>query len=459
MSVPGEQAFKTLQCIDVSRLHVGYVRAEAVAKTRRGEFSTLRDGFFCVGISSARWTNGNQTHDEEQDAFTARTHRTAIADRGLAALILFGVSVALAGPREQAQRMHDRLAGTPPSDSVLTQMTTQISQNNAMGAAITAMNSPTFATVTLKNFAAPWTNRDQSVFVPLNDYITLVIGMVINDVPFDQILSGDILFVESGQALPTRDSNGHYVALENSMLDPAFDPLTDLVQTTQSAAYSLPPGATAGAMTTRAAAEAFFVAGTNRAMFRFTLMNHMCMDLEQVHDTSIIPDRIRQDVSRSPGGDSRVFMNNCIGCHSGMDPMAQAFAYYNFDETTASLEYTANVVQPKYFNNEETFPDGFVTPDDSWDNYWREGQNALIGWSPSLPGSGSGAKTLGQELAGSQAFAQCQVEKVFNTVCLRPPVDAQDRSQISTMTGSFVSSNYNLKQVFAESAEYCTQGL
>ena len=107
-------------------------------------------------------------------------------------------------------------------------------------------------------------------------------------------------------------------------------------QTTQTAVYGTPAAATAGAITTRAAAEAFFIAGTNRAMFRFTLMNHMCMDMEQVHDTSIAPDRIRQDVSRSPGGDSRVFLNNCIGCHAGMDPLAQAFAYYNFDETSGS---------------------------------------------------------------------------------------------------------------------------
>ena len=48
-------------------------------------------------------------------------------------------------------------------------------------------------------------------------------------------------------------------------------------------------------------------------------------------DTTRPPDRIRQDVARSPGGDSRLFLNNCVGCHSGMDPMAQAFAYYNFN--------------------------------------------------------------------------------------------------------------------------------
>ena len=41
-----------------------------------------------------------------------------------------------------------------------------------------------FYNVTLKNFAAPWTNRDQSVFVPLNDYIATVIGMIRDDRAF-----------------------------------------------------------------------------------------------------------------------------------------------------------------------------------------------------------------------------------------------------------------------------------
>ena len=68
-------------------------------------------------------------------------------------------------------------------------------------------------------------------------------------------------------------------------------------------------------------------------MFRFTMINHLCHDMEQLMDTTRPTDRIRQDVARSPGGDSRIFLNNCVGCHSGMDPMAQAFAYYNFDAT------------------------------------------------------------------------------------------------------------------------------
>jgi hypothetical protein len=321
-------------------------------------------------------------------------------------------------------------------------------------------NSRFFASVTLKNLAAPWTNRDQSSFVPLNDYTTLVIGTVIFDQPFNEILTADRLYVQNGAPLPSASNNDHYVTLETRMQSPDFDPLTELVARPQSTTYPmLPSNATAGVMTTRAASEAFFVAGTNRAMLRFTLMNHMCTDLEQLHDTSIVPDRIRQDVSRSPGADSRVFLNNCIGCHAGMDPMAQAFAYYNFNEVSGSIEYTNGTVQSKYFNNEETFADGFVTPDDSWSNYWREGQNALLGWNLSLPGEGIGAQTLGAELAGSRAFAECQVTKVFNAVCLRNPQDGADRSRVDTMTDSFIGNNYNLKQVFAESAEYCTQGL
>ena len=370
------------------------------------------------------------------------------------ALLLLGISVALAGPREQAARIHERLAGVPASDAVITSMAAVL-PGNPTAAANIAMQNPSFYATTLKNFAAPWTNRNHDPFVPLNDYVTLVMGMVRDDVPFDQILSGDILYTAPGVSpAPSASNNDHYAALETRMRNPAFNQ-SELARTTQSGTYGTPPAATAGAMTTRAAAEAFFIAGTNRAMFRFTLVNHLCVDMEQVLDTTVTPDMIRQDVSRSPGGDSRVFMNNCIGCHSGMDPLARAFAYYDYDTTSTRLVYTPGVMQPKYFNNNKTFPDGFVTPDDAWNNHWRVGQNALIGWSQALPGSGNGAKSLGQELAGSTAFAQCQVKKVFKAVCFRDPVDSADRTQIDNMTNTFRNNNFNLRQVFAESAGYC----
>src|SRR6185503_147399 len=201
-----------------------------------------------------------------------------------------------------------------------------------------------------------------------------------------------------------------------------------------------------------------FIAGTNRAQFRFTMLNQLCHDMETVHDTSRPPDRIRQDVSRSPGGDSRLFLNNCIGCHSGMDPMAQAFAYYTYDgmdATAGKLVYTPGAVQPKYFINSDNFKTGFITPDDSWENRWRHGPNTVLGWSPTQPGAGNGAKSLGNELANSQAFAECQVQKVFKAVCFRAPASDTDRDAVKTIAGKFIASNYNLKTVFAETAVNC----
>jgi hypothetical protein len=371
----------------------------------------------------------------------------------LVALVAFA-GLADAGPREQAKRMHDRIAGVPPTDAVLGAMETEIAAGRTMQAALIAMDSPSFYSVTLKNLVTPSTNRDQTVFAPLNDYTATVIGMVRDDVPFNEVLSADILYVgNSGLGLPavSATSNTHYEEIETR----GVDLRTGLQRTTQSGVYGTPPAATAGVMTSRAAAQSFFIAGTNRAMFRFTLLNHMCRDMEEVQDTSRPPDRIRQDVSRSPGGDARLFLNNCVGCHSGMDPMAQAFAFYTFDDVQGRLVYTAANVQPKYSINAETFAPGFVTPDDQWENRWRSGHNALLGWDDSLPGSGSGAKSLGEEFGASDAFANCQVEKVFRTVCLRTPQDAADRSQIGSMTSSFRSSGYRLKQAFADAATYC----
>jgi hypothetical protein len=190
-------------------------------------------------------------------------------------------------------------------------------------------------------------------------------------------------------------------------------------------------------------------------MVRFTMINYMCDDLNTIMDITRPPDRIRQDPSRSPGGDSRVFLNTCIGCHSGMDALAGAFAYYEYNVSTGQMVYTAGQVQGKYAINTGNFPYGHVTIDDSWINYWRTGPNALLGWNSALPGSGNGAKSFGQEIENSSQFANCQVQKVFQAMCLRPPSNAADRAQATKITSDFVSSNYNMKTAFAESAVYC----
>src|SRR5262245_31548478 len=203
---------------------------------------------------------------------------------GLACVLACVAVAASANDRDKAKRIHDRIAGVPPTEATLQQMADMVTAGNAIGAANIATQNPAFYNVTLKNLAMPWTNRDQTVFAPLNDYVATFIGMVRDDVPFNTALSADLTYTVAGVtpgASPT--NNDHYANAENN----AVNLFTALQPSAQSAVMGIPPAATAGFITSRAASEAFFIDGTNRAMFRFTLMNHMCRDLEQVMDTSL----------------------------------------------------------------------------------------------------------------------------------------------------------------------------
>lgn len=391
----------------------------------------------------------------------------------------------IADEREQAKRIYERLTGLQPDEVTIDQMAADILVGNGDQAAMDVINGDYgdaalegFLGGTLKRMAAPWTNRDQDAFEPLNDYMATFIGLVNDGDDFRKILYDNIVYVHPSVSPGySANNNNHYAAIETQAAA-----LRQLTPVPQSSVQPIPADATAGVMTSRAGARAFFYLGTNRAMLRFTLMSQTCRDLEQMEDASGVPDRIRQDISRSPGGDSRLFLTGCVGCHIGMDPLAQAFAYYNYvdpDEDPGTddgaIVYNTSPqpnpelgidtrVQPKYHINANNFPSGYVTLNDSWDNYWREGTNEALGWNyggGSPNGSGSGAKTMGMELANSYAFAQCQVKKVFNAVCLRQagvPGDVNstaDHDEIAAMTTRFRDGGYNLKQVFAETADYC----
>ncbi len=396
--------------------------------------------------------------------------------------------------REQAKRIHERLVGVPPSQAMLAAMEDEIINGSAVQAALNAIDgdtvgpftataNPGFYNITLKNWASPWTNEEDDVFAALNDYTALVIGLVRDEVNFQHLLYEDVYYVGNPStpmpgggtiAAYSTVNNNHYEDLEASGAD-LSDPSV-LQSTTQVGNTLTDARGVAGIFSTRAAAKAFYSDGTNRAMLRFTLRNHLCNDMEQLKDVERSADRIRQDVSRSPGGDSRIFLTSCVGCHSGMDPLAQAFAFYEWDYTTdkdaGSLVYTHGSVQGKYTINSTNFKNGFVTTDDSWVNYWRQGANVeKLGWLNALNANdvytrGTGASSMGEELANSTAFATCQVVKAFKAVCLREPA-ASDQTLLDGGDGvggaqgviERFMSGYNMKNAFAELAASCASHL
>ena len=393
--------------------------------------------------------------------------------------------------RDQAKRIHERLVGAPPTEDALNVMANYIDPTvdgtgggspsaDPSAAALYAMTPNAdpalgnprgwlFYSVSLKNWITPWTNQEQTMFAPLNDYTATVIGMILNDDPFNEVLSAPYIYTGNigainsaySTSLPaySHTNNNHYEQMESNNVDLS----QYLVKTTQASLgmAGSSQGDSAGVVTTRAAGEAFFKAGTNRRMFRFTLMNYMCRDLEDVKDITRVPDGIRQDVSRSPGGDSTIFLNSCIGCHAGMDPLTRAYAYYEWTEDdngdNGQVVYSNGLfVQPKHHINSTNFEYGHVIRDHGWQNYWRQGPNAALEWdwgSLSTTGQGNGARELGMEIANSHAFAQCQVEKVYKQVCLQDPIDVH-ATDIENITASF-GVGYNMKQVFADVAALC----
>ncbi len=385
-----------------------------------------------------------------------RQQLVAIATVSTAISFTLAASLAHAGPREQAKRLHDRLVGVPPTAAVIDSMSASIAAGDGLNAAFSAMENPAFYNTTVREYATPWSNREQSVYVDMNDAVATVIGMIRDEVPFDQLLYEDIVYVGTPGAtniLYSQTDNDHYLDLQLNRID--LSDAANLARQRQSDLPASPLGIeqAAGILTTRGYAQAFLVAGTNRAALRFATLNFLCKDMDDLRDLTAHPDRIRQDVTRSPGGDSNIFLTDCLTCHAGMDGLAGAFAYYDFDEDTQQLVYTTGAVQPKYLKDAGTFRFGYESIGDSWINYWRTGPNEYIGWNG--PGSGNGAKSLGMELAQTRQFAECQVKKVFEKVCYRTPNGPVDAQAVATIANSFETNNRSMKRVFAETALYC----
>ena len=151
-----------------------------------------------------------------------------------------------------------------------------------------------------------------------------------------------------------------------------------------------------------------------------------------------------------------MFLNNCIGCHSGMDPMAQAFAYYDYDETAGSMRLHAGRRAAEVLQQQGHVPGRLLDAGRQLGQLLAQGPNSLLGWDGALPGRGSGAKSLGRELAHSDAFAALPGrEGLPQRLLPRAERCAGSRRGAGDDRESFKSSGYQLKRVFAEAATYC----
>lgn len=304
-------------------------------------------------------------------------------------------------------------------------------------------------------------SKDDIHLTPFNDMTATSVGLVKNDQDYRRFFFDDVVYTCNKPNLPpyALNNNDHYT---QCAIGPYADNLVESRQSELSPIFAARPDVPAGVFTTRGFAEAYYFKGTNRAAVRFALKNFLCEDIDTFHDTKVPDNKVRQDVDRQPGGDPKAWVNECKGCHAGMDPFAGAFAYLDWDEDATSLVYnkppegsTPDVlraaISEKYLRNASTFPGGFVTVDDFWENRWNDGGNTRVNWPKNA--SGNGPKSFGEMFKDIGQMGRCMAKKVYKRTCLEDLDLASNK--ITDLAKKFESSGYKVRELFIESGAMC----
>lgn len=392
--------------------------------------------------------------------------------------------------KDDAKWLLERLTGVKwASDSpVLQQAIGLVAAGNRSGAAALAVNQSQFLNVTVKNFGLLMSTREETIRIPLNDFAASIIGITRDGTDARELLYGNFYYVGdpaklAGQNIdnPLADNNilgqdvlatnNHYEALDNKKInigDVLLRVNNQRIVTNRQDVdgqdldnYTLANNPDpAGVLTSRTWIGAHAVAGTNRRPVEFTFRQFMCIPIEQWADASSSDVRIGRDIDRFPGGDHTKFQTSCKSCHTVMDGFRGAWAKWDFDPDNGMAVHTAvrnrnangQGILNKMNQNNQVYPGGYVTIDDSWvNNAIRGVNNSTFGWRGldrvSLANSGNGVNSFGRLVANSQRFSTCMAKRVFKSVCRKDLPDAEI-SVYAVMGTQFESMNYNLKNLF-----------
>jgi hypothetical protein len=380
----------------------------------------------------------------------------------------------------KAALLYKRLAGVATSlaNPVISEMATDIAAGNLMDAAAKVTETSDFYNITVRDFAAKMSNRAESVDVPLNDFIATVVGVTRDDINAKQLLTGNYVYegdlskasVSGKRVEHMVLSNTHYEELEEKRFD-----LKDVLVQRPQVLYNglgetLENFDAAGLLTSRGWMEAHASAGTNRRLVEFAFREFLCVPMEQWADSEAPDNFVGRDIDRFPAGDHNKYRTTCRSCHSVMDSLRGAYAYYDFSDgfvknsfrlarnnapaaetTPTSINLFSDGdgqydVVTKMNHNDHTFPDGHKTQNNYFKNQAVWGANGdYFGWGDELEGYGVNA--FGKMISESEAFPFCMAKRVFRSACKRDPVSI-DKQLIESAAESFKASSYNLKTLF-----------
>ncbi len=351
-----------------------------------------------------------------------------------------------------------------------------IAKGDYQSAARIGIELPDFYNNTVKDFALRMSNREESVDAPLNDMTATLVGIVRDELDARLMLTGDFYYKANPLAGVPSDvrrhmllSNIHYDEIEKRGLDLKKVLVRENEQKILSDAASVTKHPDpAGVLSSRAFLSAHAVAGTNRRQVEYAFKQFMCVDLADMADTKASDLRVGRDIDRFPAGSNKKYQTSCKGCHSVMDGFRGAFAKTDFDILSNFVKHTAffpsfskrvsgksltypRDVHYKVNHNEFSFPSGYVTNDDSFQNYANRGANKILfGWrGPASKGFGMGQ--FGKMLSNSERFSKCMVKRVFESIC---PVKVSEETlaKLQLYVLDFEKNKYDLKKLYMQAA-------
>lgn len=347
------------------------------------------------------------------------------------------------GP-DYAHRLFQALTGVPiqSQDPKLRQMRRLINRGDKLGAAQIAINDTRFYSVRLRNFAARFGNIDESPQQSFNDLQALVLGITRDDLDARELLTANYRYEGYrflGLPDVSRSDNRHYLEFDRRNNDYWRDLTKRDVQWDDISEA-------AGALTTRAWAEAHYQDGTNRRAVKYAMQVFLCSPMTTWRMRGLPDHFVRRDVTRASAGSAKSYQNECRQCHSAMDAMGGAFARLDFVEGEF-IHRGPDAISPKMNRNETFYPEGFVTHDDYWINYIARNPIVKLDWRGTL--DGYGVKALGEMLANSGGFSSCMVKRAYREVCGEP---LENRQLLQNLTENFENDGYRFQKLFGRIA-------
>ena len=210
-------------------------------------------------------------------------------------------------------------------------------------------------------------------------------------------------------------------------------------------------------MTTRGFSEAYLVAGTNRAPVRFAMLNFMCMDQEDLRDITAHADRVRKDVTRSPGGDSQHFLERLLDLPCGSRRAGRRVRVLRLRRRHCSKRSTRLATCSRSSTRMRAcFRSVLRRRTILGSTTGEPGSNEFVGWNAAGGGEGNGAKSLGHGIGSDTAVRRVPDEASFRTGLL-PVAERHGRRSrpCENIADIFEANNRSMKRVFAETALYC----